>query len=90
LWSAEPWAEEAVAIGGTSGAVVPLPYLVLMKLDAAGGVDQGDLTRMLGFASDSAVDSVRRVVEKHMPSALEDLEQYVAIGRLEVGRERND
>lgn len=89
LWSGESWAMEAVH-AGSSGSVIALPYLVLMKLDAARGVDQGDLTRMLGFASRSAVDAVRGVVAKHMPSATDDLEQYVAIGRLEVGRARDE
>jgi hypothetical protein len=88
LWSDEPWAAEALA-GAAPGAVIALPYLVLMKLDAARGVDQGDLTRMLGFAPDDRVESVRRVVAKYMPSASEDLKQYIAIGRLEVGRARD-
>jgi hypothetical protein len=89
LWSGESWAKEAVH-AGSPGSVIALPYLVLMKLDAARGVDQGDLTRMLGFASRSSVDAVRRVVANYMPSAADDLEQYVALGRLEIGGARDE
>jgi hypothetical protein len=91
LWSGEPWASEAVA-SGTEGVtnVVALPFLVLMKLDAARGIDQGDLTRMLGFARDDALEAVRATVAKHLPSASEDLEQYIVIGRFEVGAARGE
>lgn len=66
--------------------VIPLAYLVLMKLDAARSVDQGDLSRILGRLSDGELDAVAAVVKKHYshdPAALEDLRQYAEVGRWE-------
>jgi hypothetical protein len=65
--------------------VVDLSYLVLLKMDASRGIDQGDLTRMLGFASEADLNRVRAVVARLLPADSEDLEQYIAIGRFEVG-----
>ncbi|HET7813759.1 MAG TPA: hypothetical protein VFL13_05250, partial [Candidatus Baltobacteraceae bacterium] len=69
--------------------VVPLPYLVLMKFDAARGIDQGDLTRMLGAVSDAEVESIAAIVEEYTgdPGAADDIRQYAQLGRWELGRD---
>ena len=36
-----------------------------MKLDSARGIDQGDLTRMLGRLSASEIERTVRIVERH-------------------------
>jgi hypothetical protein len=84
----QPWAEEALsqhAYDQTGLRVIPLPYLVLMKIDSARGIDQGDLTRMLGLLDDAAVENVVAVVRRHYgdPHGAEDVRQYATLGRLE-------
>jgi hypothetical protein len=88
LWTDAQWASEAVmqARPDANGIrVVPLAHLVLMKIDASRGVDQGDLSRMLGLADEAALDAVRKTVARRMPDACEALEAYIEIGRIEVG-----
>lgn len=88
IWSDAQWASEAVmqARPDANGIrIVPLAHLVLMKIDASRGVDQGDLSRMLGLADDAALDSVRKTIARRMPDACEDVESYIEIGRIEVG-----
>jgi hypothetical protein len=84
----QAWANEAFetpAYDQTGLRVIPLAYLVLMKLDSARGVDQGDLTRMLGRLDDSEIDTIVRIVEKHShdPQAADDVRQYALLGRME-------
>jgi hypothetical protein len=91
LWSDAEWAEEAVAQARPDAngvRVVPLAHLVLMKIDASRGIDQGDLSRMLGLADDAALDAVREAIARHMPDACEDVASYIEIGRIEVGAQR--
>lgn len=88
LWSSELWASKAITgARDNQRRIVGLGYLVIMKMNAARGVDQGDLTRMLGMASDDEVAAVRQVLQQHRPDLIEDFEQYVVIGRLETGRQ---
>jgi hypothetical protein len=70
---------------GAQEPVVALPFLVLMKLDASQSVDQGDLTRMLGLADEKTLTATRDVVRRYLPSDLDDLGQYITIGKLEMG-----
>lgn len=91
LTSSQPWIHDAVAsVRWENGTlpIVDLPYLVALKLDASRSVDQGDLSRMLGFASNDDLDRVRSVVRRLLPADVEDLEQYILLGRYEVGNER--
>lgn len=69
--------------------VLPLPYLVLMKLDSARTTDQGDLGRMLGRLGDDDVEKIAAVVTKHYadPQAADDIRQYAEIGRWEYSTE---
>ncbi len=90
LSSTQAWIDDAVTSirrDDTGLPIVDLPYLVALKLDASRGVDQGDLTRMLGFASEPDLARVRAVVGELLPADLEDLEQYIEIGRFEVGND---
>jgi hypothetical protein len=84
----QAWAREAfanLAYDQTGLRVIPLAYLVLMKLDSARGVDQGDVTRMLGRVDDGEVDAIVSIVEKHShdPQAADDVRQYALLGRIE-------
>jgi hypothetical protein len=83
LSSDQNWVVEAVATARKDDVgmpIVDLPYLVALKLDASRGIDQGDLTRMLGFASDADLTRVREIVGRLLPTDRDDLEQYIAIG----------
>jgi hypothetical protein len=64
--------------------VIPLPYLVLLKLASGRTTDIGDLSRMLGLADETALERVREVVREHAPEDVEDLEALVELGRLEA------
>jgi hypothetical protein len=84
----QAWADEALrieAVDQTGLRIVALPYLVLMKLDSARGIDQGDLTRMLGRLNESELERVVRVVERysHDPQAGDDVRPYFLLGRIE-------
>ncbi len=76
LSSGQAWANEALSVEAydqTGLRVVALPYLVLTKLDAARGIDQGDLSRMLGWLDDAQPENVIAVVSRHLrdPQAIE-------------------
>ncbi len=80
------WLDEALASVHTDAAGLPvldLPYLVLAKLAASRAQDIGDLSRMLGLASDVELARVREVVGRHAPAEMEDLESLIYLGRLE-------
>jgi hypothetical protein len=95
ITSEQPWAREAFAVPVSRDAngqrVIPLAYLVLMKLDSSRAIDQADLSRILGRLSSERVEDVIRTVERHYhePSAAEDLRQYHEIGKweYETGRD---
>ena len=65
--------------------ILPLPYLVLMKLEASRGQDLADLLRMLGAAPEEQLQQVRQVVSQYAPGDLQDLESLIQLGRLELG-----
>lgn len=84
----QPWGVEALATRAfdqTGLRVLSLPYLVLMKIDSARAIDQGDLSRMLGRLDASEVEAVVAVVARHHrdPHAAEDVRQYAELGALE-------
>ncbi|MBV8367659.1 MAG: hypothetical protein JO036_01825 [Candidatus Eremiobacteraeota bacterium] len=91
LSSTQPWIHDAVASVRWESETLPivdLPYLVALKLDASRSVDQGDLSRMLGFASEEDLDRVRVVVRRMLPADVDDLEQYILLGRYEAGADQ--
>jgi len=82
-----PWLTEAlqhVQYDLTGYPVLDLPYLVIMKMLSSRGRDVGDVTTMLGLASDSELDRVRRVVARYAPDDLADLESLIYLGRVEM------
>jgi hypothetical protein len=88
----EPWAGAALAAAMADRdaaldlPVLGLPYLVLLKLRAGRPQDLADVSRMMGCASDAAVDGVWTVVARFgSREDAEDLEQIVVLGRLEHG-----
>jgi hypothetical protein len=92
LSSTGSWAEAAFAapraVNTAGDRVMPLAYLVLMKLDAARSQDQADLTRILGRVASADVDRVVDVIERHYsrdPALVEDVRQYALLGRWEYG-----
>lgn len=92
LWSEQSWLSDAIhsTIRDDQGlAIIGLPYLIAMKLDASRSIDQGDLSRMLGFAEDRDLEAVRSVIGQLLPTRSEDLDSYIEIGRLEIGSHRD-
>ena len=63
--------------------IIDLPYLVLMKLMAGRSQDIADISRMLGCAEDLRLQKVRSVINQYLPSAVEDLDSLVVLGKLE-------
>ena len=83
-----PWLEEALAHPRRDPAgfpVLDLPYLVIMKLEASRGRDVGDLTTMLGLASEEELARVRAAVARYAPQDADDLESLIYLGRVEMG-----
>jgi hypothetical protein len=68
----------------TGVVTLPVGYVVLMKLTVSRAVDLGDLTRLLGGRSDKELAEIRVIVRRFGgPDDPEDLEQLIALGRLE-------
>ncbi|MDQ2681733.1 MAG: nucleotidyltransferase family protein [Candidatus Eremiobacteraeota bacterium] len=89
LSSAQPWVSEALRAphyDETGLRVIPLAYLVLMKIDSARTIDQGDLGRMLGRVSNAELEQIANVIMKFSfdPQAADDVRQYAQIGRWEL------
>jgi len=84
-----PWLEEALAHPRQDPAgypVLDLPFLVLMKMISSRGLDFGDLTRMLGLASEEELERVREVVARYTPDEVDDLESLIYLGQVEMGK----
>jgi hypothetical protein len=85
----EPWLPRALAEARRNRdpqglPVLPLPYLLLMKLRAGRVQDLADVTRMLGQAGEETLEAVRRLFARYAPSDLEDLESLVRLGKMET------
>ena len=65
--------------------MLPLPYLVLIKLQGGWTQDLADISRMLGLANADAREAVRRLVAREAPEDCDDLESLIRLGRLEFG-----
>lgn len=86
---AEPWCSDALREALTNRdeqglPILPLPYLILLKLGASRTTDIGDVSRMLGLADDAALAVVRTTIERYTPEDLDDLESLIALGKLET------
>jgi hypothetical protein len=81
-----PWLERAFAEARKDPAgfpVLDLPFLIIMKLRANRGIDIGDMTRMLGLASEHDRDRVREIVAMYQPEDSDDLEALILLGKME-------
>lgn len=86
--SNRPWAEKALQEALTTTfhgfSVLPLPYLVLMKLEASRIQDIADIGRMLKYADSELRQHVRSLVTTFNPRDLEDYDQIVLLADLET------
>jgi hypothetical protein len=85
----ESWLPDALALAEANRdqqdlPILPLAYLVLMKLGASRVQDVADVTRMLGGAADADLDQVRAVARRHAAELAEDIESLIALGQLEL------
>jgi hypothetical protein len=83
-----PWAETAIRRARvdprTGLSTLPVAYVVLMKLVVSRTTDIADLTRVLGARSDQELQDVREAVRRFGgPDDADDVEQLIALGRLE-------
>ncbi|GAC1498254.1 MAG: hypothetical protein NVS1B14_01190 [Vulcanimicrobiaceae bacterium] len=89
LSSNQSWMAEAFTrtpVYDRNGArVIPLPFIIFMKIDSARATDQGDLARMLGRLADSEVETIIKTIGRYYddPQAPDDVRQYAAVGRWE-------
>ncbi|MBI1881596.1 MAG: hypothetical protein HYR94_25730 [Chloroflexi bacterium] len=82
-----PWLAKALAQPHHDAAgypVLDLPYLVLMKTDASRGRDIGDLTTMLGLASETELARVRDIINRYAPDVADDIESLIYLGQIEL------
>jgi len=86
LFGDYPWLEEGfkkIKRDKAGYPVIGLPYLVLLKMLAQRAQDWADVSRMLGWASDTDLDTVREVFTRYAPEDLEDLESLIFLGKKE-------
>lgn len=84
--SNQPWAIQAIQNHNLSPdnlPIIPLPYLVVMKIQASRTQDLADISRMLGGADEITLDRVRTAIRNYCNDAVEDLESLIQIGKLE-------
>lgn len=62
---------------------ITLPFMVVLKLIAARPEDTADLARMLGRADEASLAATRAAVGRYLAAELPELEQFIALGRLE-------
>ena len=87
--SSQEWCKQAFlgrVEDQTGLRVIPLAYLVLMKFDSARGIDQADLTRMLGRLDDASIEQIIKVLHRHStePGVADEVRQYAQLGRWEL------
>ena len=89
LERSDNWIRDALEIPSTDPQGLPvlsLPYLVLMRLESSRTQDLADIARMLGGASEEAIDAVHNVIAQYLPDAISDLEGLIQLGKLEYDR----
>lgn len=82
-----PWLDDALTHRRKDPAgypVLDLPFLVLMKTEASRTIDLGDLSRMLGLASEEELARVRTVVKHYAPYLIDDVESLIYLGKIEM------
>ena len=81
------WLDEALAQPRQDPAgypVLDLPYLILMKVAASRVQDLGDVSRMLGLASEQELARVRAIVTRYDPDLTDDIESLIYLGQMEM------
>lgn len=84
VWWTEAIADAQANRDGQGLPIVPLPYLILIKLRAGRVQDIADVTRMLGQAGEATLEAVRMLFAQHAPEDMQDLESLIELGRLEL------
>ncbi|MBI4646140.1 MAG: hypothetical protein HY738_05945 [Bacteroidia bacterium] len=84
--SDEEWAEEAIKrpYFHDNLPVIALEYLVLMKFFSGRLQDIADISRMMALANDDQSKKVKIIIAKYLPSASEDLNSMIQLGKLEL------
>ena len=93
LFGRQPWLGEAfrnVAKDAAGYPTIGLPYLILLMMEAPRAQDWADVSRMLGWASDSDLDAIRAVFRRFALEDVDDLESLIFIGRQERGESDSD
>ena len=90
VWWTEAIADAQANRDGQGLPIVPLPYLVLIKLRAGRVQDIADVTRMLGQAGAATLEAVRMLFAQHAPEDMQDLESLIDLGRLELQSSGNN
>jgi hypothetical protein len=86
------WAEVALEeasrnLGNDRMPVLPLPFLIMMKVRSGRGSDGFDVVRMFATASEDDRALVREAVRRWDPDLFEDVDSLIEMGRLEASRE---
>ena len=84
IWWTEAIADAQANRDGQGLPIIPLPYLVLIKLRVGRVQDIADVARMLGQAGEATLDAVRMLFTQHAPEDMQDLESLIELGRLEL------
>ena len=90
VWWTEALTDAQANRDGQGLPIVPLPYLVLIKLRAGRVQDIADVTRMLGQAGEATLDAVRMLFAQHAPEDRQDLESLIELGQLELQSSGNN
>lgn len=85
----EPWWPQALAEAqsnrdGQGLPILPFAYLILMKFNASRTIDLGDITRMLGLASEADRERAREIFRQYAPDDVQDLNSLIHLGKLET------
>ena len=86
-WAETALEEAASNLGSDGMRVLPLAYLVILKMDAVRPQDTADVERMLAAASPALRDHVRAVVKRWEPRLSDDLESTIAMANLLANEE---
>jgi hypothetical protein len=86
-WAETALEEAATNLGSDGMPVLPLAFLVILKMDAIRPQDTADVERMLAAASPEMRDHVRSVVRRWEPRLIGDLESTIAMAKLLANEE---
>ncbi|HEY8691921.1 MAG TPA: hypothetical protein VIR57_04190 [Chloroflexota bacterium] len=96
LFGREPWWPEIIREASNTRDAQGLPVAALraqvyLKLSAGRTVDAGDLSRLLGLATQAQIEEVRAFLTEYLEQRdLQDFDSLVQLGRLEFGESASD